>query len=260
MREHEFCPVGERQLAAYIENRLSGKERESFAGHAAGCAICRSELELWEQLGRLPEATPSAYFRQDFDAMLARESERLRRPERGPQWYRNPVIGWAAAAVFAVGGFFAGQTISTGQGQPEISELREEIRNMRGMVAIGLMQQQSAVERLRGVNFSERIENPDEGVVAALIQTLRTDSSVDVRLAACDALRRYSGRPRVRQSMIEALGVQDSPLVQLALIDAMVEVREGRALEAMSRLAASEDVNPAVKNRVQLAIRELKIQ
>lgn len=255
MRELSFCPTGERQLAAYLENRLAPRDRAAFSEHAASCPICQSELEIWDQLGKLPAPTPSAYFRQDFDAMLARQARTYAQP-----WYNKPLIAWAAAAAFALGGFFAGSWVNTQRRQPEISELRRELHNLRGMVATSLLQQQSAVERLRGVNYSVRLDNPDEDVVAALIQTLRSDSSVDVRLAATDALRKYSMRPTVRQSMAEALLLQDSPLVQLALIDTMVDLRERRAATTFTQLAARESTDPTVKSRLTKAIEELKVQ
>jgi hypothetical protein len=261
MRELNFCPTGERQLAAYLENRLNPADRASFSHHAASCPVCQGELEIWDKLNSLPSASPSAYFRQDFDSMLARESRASRLGVVRTAWYSRPQIAWAAAAVFAIGGFFAGTTLtSQPKPQPEVSELRQELHNMRGMVAMSLLQQQSAVERLRGVNYSVRLDNPDEDVVSALVQTLRSDSSIDVRLAATDALRKYSQRPQVRQAMAEALSLQDSPLVQLALIDAMVDLKERRAATAFAQLAASSEIDPTVKTRLEKAMQELKVQ
>lgn len=110
------------------------------------------------------------------------------------------------------------------------------------------------------MNYSVRLDKPDDEVVGALLQTLRGDSSVDVRLAATDALRKYSSRPKVRQSMVDALPMQDSPLMQLALIDVMVEFRERRATPNFERLARQESIDPTVKLRLDQAIEELKVQ
>ena len=186
--------------------------------------------------------------------MLARESRNRPQPQKQP-WQL-----WAAAAAIALGAFLAGTYFAGQKPKSEMAELREELRGMRTMFATSLLQQQSAVERLRGVNYSIRLDNPDQEVVGALIQTLRGDSSVDVRLAATDALRKYSTRPQVRQSMVEALTLQDSPLVQLALIDAMVEFHERRAAPAFAQLAATQSIDPTVKTRLSKAMEELKIQ
>ena len=266
MRESSFCATGERQLAAYLEKRLSVRESESFAAHVEGCETCKGEIELWEKLGKLPAAMPSAYFRQDFEVMLTREAKALRSAELSGEgiskgvWWKQPALGWAAAAIFAIGGFFSGTFLGGVKPKSEMGELREELRSMRSMMAMSLLRQQSAVERLRGVNYSVRLDNPDDEVVGALLQTLRGDSSVDVRLAATDALRKYSSRPKVRQAMVEALPMQDSPLMQLALIDVMVEFRERRATPNFEKLARQESIDPTVKLRLDQAIEELKVQ
>jgi hypothetical protein len=254
MNQTHFCPTGERQLTAFLENRLSKEDRTSFLAHSQTCSLCQSEIELWHQLSQLPAASPGPYFKQDFDAMLARESRTLQQPAK-------PTLVWvAAAAALAIGSFLAGSYSRSAQSSPEITELRQELRSMRNVVAMSLLQQQSAVERLRGVNYSVRLDNPDDGVVAALVQTLRSDSSVDVRLAAADALRRYTTRPSVRQSISDALTVQDSPLVQLALIDELVELRDRQAATAFRSLATQSDLDPNVKTRLSKAIEELQVQ
>jgi len=251
MQPRSFCPTGERQLTAYLENRLQAGDRDAFREHANTCEICSAELALWDQLESLPAPGPSPRFRTNFNNMLAAER---------PHQSGRPWLPWAAAALFAVGGFFAGNYSASERRQPPITELRGELRNLRGLVATSLLQQQSAVQRLRGVSYSVALDNPDEDVVASLVQTLRSDSSVDVRLAATDALKKYSDRPIVRQAFIEALALQGSPLVQIALIDAMVDFREGRAAGAFKSLASDTATNPAVKTRIATALEELKVQ
>lgn len=255
MKEMSFCPVGERQLATYLENRLAPRERDAFAAHAATCEICRGEIDLWERLAALPAPAPSADFERRFEQML-----RLDSGSRSPSVWQRPAVAWAAAAAFAIGGFFAGNYVGHQGPKSELDELRGEMRGMKTMVAMSLLQQQSAVERLRGVNYSVRLDNPEDEVVTALIQTLRGDSSVDVRLAAADALRKYSTRPAVRLAMVDALQSQDSPMMQLALIDTLVEFRDRRAEAPLLRLAGEPKVDPTVKQHIEKALRELKVQ
>lgn len=255
MKEMSFCPTGERQLTAWLENRLPLNERDLFATHASDCDICRGEVEIWKKLASLPAPAPGPDFQRNFNAMLCREIA----PGAVPLWHR-PLLGWAAAAALAIGAFFAGLSIGAHRPRTELDELRGEIRGMRSMVAMSLLQQQSAVERLRGVNYSVRLDNPEDEVVTALIQTLRGDSSVDVRLAAADALRKYSGRPTVRLAMVDSLQSQDSPMMQLALIDALVDFRERRAEAPLHHLAAQPRLDPTVKLRVEKALQELSVQ
>src|SRR5438105_13192920 len=88
---------------------------------------------------------------------------------------------------------------------------------MKQMVVLSMLQQQSAGARLEGVTWSTRDQQLDPKVLSALLHTLRHDPSVDVRLAALDALSRHSAQPQVRTSVVNALQDQQSPLVQVAL-------------------------------------------
>src|SRR5207253_8403487 len=68
---------------------------------------------------------------------------------------------------------------------------------MKQMVVLSMLQQQSAGARLEGVTWSTRDQQLDPKVLSALLHTLRHDPSVDVRLAALDALSRHSAQPHV---------------------------------------------------------------
>ena len=71
----------------------------------------------------------------------------------------------------------------------------EEIANTREMVALSLLQQQSATERLRGVDYTGRLRTMEPDVVSALTKAVAHDPSVNVRLAAIDALSKASASP-----------------------------------------------------------------
>jgi hypothetical protein len=106
------------------------------------------------------------------------------------------------------------------------------------------------------VDWSYRVTQPDQQVLAALLETVRYDTSVDVRLAAVDALRRYAGEPLVRSGLLEALGGAQSPLVQIALIDLMVETRDRQSIGALRRLKADQAVNEAVRERAEWGLQQ----
>jgi len=135
--------------------------------------------------------------------------------------------------------------------------LREELRGMRQMVTLSLLQQQSASERLKGVTSSSQIEQPGREVVSALIETLRNDSNVNVRLASVDALRRFGGRETVRRDVVAALPQQDSPLVQIALIDFLLEAQGPDAAMTLRRIAEDMMFDKAVRARAERGLRQV---
>lgn len=54
--------------------------------------------------------------------------------------------------------------------------------------------------------------------------------------------------------MVTALGRSDSPLVQIALIDALVDMRDRRSVTVLKKLSADQAVNESVRQRANWAI------
>src|SRR5207244_1063751 len=81
---------------------------------------------------------------------------------------------------------------------------------------------------------------------------LRYDASVDVRLAALDALSRHGRQPQVHKAILDSLQ-QQSPLVQVALIDLLLEWRDPDAAQRLQALQQAPNLNPTVRQRVEWA-------
>jgi hypothetical protein len=139
-----------------------------------------------------------------------------------------------------------------------VVQLREEVRHTRQLVALSLLQQQSASERLKGVDWSNRMSRPDPQVLSALLHTVNYDQNVNVRLAALDALHQSASNQMVRRGLTESLDRQTSPMVQIALIDLLVDIREREAAEAVKDLMRETGLNPEVRERAGWALRQLQ--
>lgn len=140
----------------------------------------------------------------------------------------------------------------------EVHELSQEVGELRQMVILSLMQQQSAVERLKGVNWSNQLDRPSNDIVAALIDSLMHDPNVNVRMASIDALKRFAERENVKAATLQALSSQTSPLVQMALIDFMVETRDRGSIDEMRRLSSDHSVDQTVRSRAVWGIDQLE--
>src|SRR5690348_5884036 len=257
-------------LSDYCERRLSTTDMAFAREHAELCANCRADFEMWQKLAALPQLEPSSASRFRFQHMLNAyqegrwEKSSLER-EQGNwffTWMRSafaaPMAGALATCLLLVG-FIAGEHVSSSRQveNPQMTALQSEVTTLRQLVALSMLEQQSASQRLQGVNFSTQVERPDPEISTALLHALRFDSSVDVRLAALDALRRYKDDRQVRSGLLNALQDQQSPLVQIALIDLFVEMRESSAKEGFRRIEQDTKVNPAVRQRAQWGISQL---
>jgi hypothetical protein len=164
----------------------------------------------------------------------------------------------AAALALLVIGFLAGMYIDRNNtNSNELASLHRELTSTRQLVALSMLQQESASDRLQGVSWSRRIDAADPQIMDALVHTLRYDNSVDVRLAALDALRRYTDQQPIRTSIEDSFRNQKSPMVQIALVDFVVELRDRGAVDKLKSFQQTPDLNPAVRQRVEWGISKL---
>jgi len=128
---------------------------------------------------------------------------------------------------------------------------------MKQLVTLSLLQQQSASDRLRGVEWSYRLAPPDEQVLSALLRALDSDPNVNVRLAAVDALHQFGADSAVRKGLLRSLEVQRSPLVQFELINLMVDLKEKGSVPVLKELSQRQDLDPTVRERAEWGLQKL---
>jgi HEAT repeat protein len=262
-----ICGHAKELIAASWTGEIDAAQETKLKQHLAACPDCAAEMSqltaMWDRLADLPAPEPSLALTARWESTL----EGLQGTRRPPSWRfslaalwpRRPVWQVGIAAAFLVIGLLIGLAAGSWQrgSKSEIAALREEVANTKELVALSLLRQQSASERLRGVDYSTRMPTMEPDVLSALMQAVNHDPSVNVRLAAIDALTRVSGNPRVRQSMVQALTQQDSPMVQAALIDYVVDARDPAAMGTIRQLTTRPDLNPSVRRRADQAVREL---
>jgi len=254
------CEEARTQFVDYWRGTLEDPVGE-FRAHLDSCERCQTEAhelrDLWGTLGALPEEDPSLEMRTRFYDSLRARRQREGERRKAFWWVRHPVFQAAGAAAILVIGIATGYLVR-GRDSSEVSQLRGEVYNMRQLVALSLLQQQNASDRLRGVNYAYRVEQSDPQVLSALLTTLDHDSNVNVRLAAVDAVRNFTDSPVGRKGLVQALAKQDSPLVQIAILDQIVELHEKSAAPAIQFLLSGQTVNPDVRQRAQWALKQLQ--
>lgn len=264
------CENIKHKFPDFLVGDLGQKEKDEIQLHLAECVSCREELEnlsaIWTKLGVLPEEQPSAGLRERFYGMLKNYKEDMRREKtirdvrktlgRLAERFRvkRPAFQLAAGFSFLLIGLFIGYFLRTGH---QNTELRNEIHSMQQMLAVSLLEQRSPTERLRGINLSASMEKPGAQTIEALLDTLNNDPNINVRLAAVDALYLFYNYPTVKESVISSLSNQNSPLVQVALVDLLVTMRERQALESFKKLVQANELDPGVKQILERGIREL---
>jgi hypothetical protein len=167
-------------------------------------------------------------------------------------------------AIFAAGlllaGFLGGRYEPASRARTsEIAQLEGQVESLRQLVAMSLLREQSPSARLRGVTYTYQMAQPDEQVEQALLYAVTHDSNVNVRLSAVDALQKFASEPAVRRAMADAITAQDSPMVQVALVDGLTQWNDKSALPALRKLAQDDRTDAAVRQRAASAVQEMEI-
>src|SRR5262249_13177429 len=150
------CEEVRTKFADHVTSGVEGPLPSQIALHLATCDSCRRDLtdadelqSVWATMESIPEleSTPEAHSR--FDLMIAAYNEG--RNQRSPYlaWPRRLSLQFALGATLLALGVGVGHQIrpvpspADNQRSREVAELRGELIEMKQMVALSLMQQES---------------------------------------------------------------------------------------------------------------------
>lgn len=253
-------------IPEYLSGRLTAVESAFFENAMAADSGLRAEVEelrsLWQGLALLAEEKPSAAMRAQFYRKLNALPRGHGRSVERHSWWN---LAWPkqlafGALLFAVGLFAGRATLDQRVHTDEIAQMRSQVRGLQEMVALSLLERQSPTSRLEGVAWSNKIDRPNEELLNALVAALNHDPNVNVRLSSLDALEKFTGDGAISKALVDSIQRQDSPLVQVALIDSLVRIRDHSAADEFKKLTVASEVNPAVRQRAQWGLEKLTYQ
>lgn len=274
------CEKIREQIPECLAGRLDKAARETVVEHLETCAGCRAEVAelnaVWRGMETLklanapaPDAAAKARFMEMLEAYQAglgvgqvQGSTRL----RGGWLAAHPMWQAAMAAGLLIGGILFGRYQKVGPNPvppaageiSEVAQLRGQVESLRQLVTLSMLQQQSPSARLRGVTYSEQMARPDQQVEQALLFAVSHDTNVNVRLSAVDALQKYGGSPEVVRAMLDAIPVQESPMVQIALIDMLVQLNATNVTPGLVKLSRDQQIPEVVRQRAAWAAQRME--
>lgn len=253
-------------IPQYLAGELTAAEKEAFEDQLSKNADLRIELAelrlVWQGLELVSQEQPSAAVRARFYQRL--NAVNKGRSEASGRGWRSWKIGVpqlaGALALFVLGVFVGRVNMAHSVSGLEIAQLRGQVEGLRQTVALSLLDGESATSRLEGVSWSTQVQRPDSELVSALLATLNHDQNINVRLASLDALEKLAGDATVRKALEQSIPLQSSPLVQIALIDALVHIRDNAATGELRKISSDEEVNASVRQRAQWGLQKLNYQ
>jgi hypothetical protein len=256
----------EELLPEYIGGMLSKSQEEDVKLHLDECASCRQayeqELRLEQELSLVKPSQPSQKLKKDVFAMIEEEKKSL---ESSPKARQAFLFSWqtmsrvAAAVLLVAMGYWwgnKGELQITDNNQ--VAEMKQEIGEIKEMLMLANLKAQYPSERIQAVSQVENYSRIDPKLIEALVTTLNTDASPNVRLAAANALQKFAtANSTVRAELVRSLEFQTEPIVQISLINMMVELEEKSAVNKLKSLIDNEATLPEVRKQAQLGIEVL---
>jgi HEAT repeat protein len=258
----------------YLEGNLNEAQQREFEALVQTGQIREEELQAlhatFTNFSTLPEPEPGPGLEAKFRHMLAAKIEQAELAKPQYTWtdlwqsigaILSPARLAYTLVVFGFGFFAAWLAFSPNQQpqqqSPDTQQLAMELSQMKQLLFTTLIDQPTAVDRLKAVNISQEIPEADEKVINALFNSLNHDPNVNVRLAAIEALKQHVDRPEVREQLILSINRQESPMVQIALADLMQALQERNAVPQLRQLLQDENTNELVKDKIKESINVL---
>jgi hypothetical protein len=269
------CKDYREQFTSLLTGELTQIERSRIESHLSECADCRKEFEaaekVWNLMGDFPEPEPSESMRTIFDAILTNfRNEAIARKNPARVWIiklreywsmqAQPRLAFSLLLIMTglIGGYLLHQPGQSAVSyNKQIDSLSSEVSQMKQVMMLSLLNDPSASQRIRAVSYTEEISSVDLKVIGALFTTLNEDPNVNVRLATLEALVKLAHEPKVREGLVRSIELQESPLMQTAIADAMVQLQEKSSVQSLRKLLNKKDLNKMVKINIEKSIQKL---
>lgn len=218
-------------------------------------ALYQQLKDVLQAMDNVTPVNPSFELQSNFNKLLKKEISKRETPTI---FFHTTFFRIAASvALLIIGGGIVFWMNAYHQQQMAIESMRKEMEASKHAMIVMLHNQQSASQRLQAANVAYKMENADDEIVNALVKTMNEDTNTNVRLAALDALSKFHQQQHVRKALIASLSRQHDPVVQIALIRLMVDMKEKDVVNELQRITNDEEALPAVKDEAHAGILRL---
>ncbi len=246
------------QLIDYREDNLTDEQITEVENNLMSSEKWRAilaDLTLLDDLmEQVPLVQPSTKSKQRFEQLLAAEQQstpivNLNQSNKTLTFSINQLLQMAAAIVLLIMGVGIGTQFKNNQSQQmEIAALKSEMLGQKKLLALSLLQQTSASDRIKGVNISLKETRMDDQILNALIDRMNLDKNINVQLKAIEGLVQFGENKIVITALVKALTNQKSPEVQIAIMEALVTLKVKDAYPQFQEILRDKETIDAVKN------------
>lgn len=164
------------------------------------------------------QSTQQATVPQQSNYRSSSQEQALSLVEKVKSWFLPTSIAqFATLALVFVLGFNVNQGPSKDKKNAAYSGLQQEVSSLTAMLAMSMLQKDSASERLSGVAYSRQTDLSNPLLVEQLINLLARDKSTSVRLAIINSLGQLTSFGSSEQQLFTMAIHEENLLVQIEL-------------------------------------------
>lgn len=252
-------------LPEYLEGLLAYDQKKEVEQHLNDCSNCAKELYQYRTMLNafdleLGEA-PNNELREVFHKLILEEKHMLGEFSQSRSIKKHTPKNWlpktlkiAAGLVLLISSYLYGSYHNSMKTNKEIAVLKEKNMGIRQTAMLSLMENKSASKRIQGVNYAEEFSQPDEAILKALTERMLNDENANVRLTAVNALTVFVKSKSVMVALIKALESEKDPNIQIAVIHALVKLKDRNAIAPIKQLLDQNDTQFFVKEQIRSLI------
>ncbi len=259
MNKEEAIALWQDQLAGTLDSEQERELNEFLIEHPEVKAELADLEQTWMMMDHIDRPEPSSEMDARFFTMMAKYDSKestAEFPLAGIiRWFLN---GWQVGLASLIIGLLIGWWMLPSQQQSQdVKQLSSEIQDMKTMMMLTLIEQPKAQDRIQAVSLSTELKGTDKRVINALISTMNADDNLNVRLSALESLTGFGQESTVREALVKAILEQQSPIMQVAIADALVLIQAKNSVDELEKLKETIE-DDLVKDHLEESIKTLK--
>jgi len=167
-------------------------------------------------------------------------------------WFTpTPIAQFATLTLVFVLGFNLNQTPNDERNSEVYSGLQQDISSLTTVLAMSMLQKDSASERLSGVAYSRQTDLSNPLLVEQLIALLARDKSTSVRLAIINSLGQLTSFGSSEQQLFTLLIEEENLLVQIELCRLLLNYGSVDIKKLLTEQVNQQQLKPEVREFIK---------
>jgi hypothetical protein len=163
----------------------------------------------------------------------------------------TPVAQFATLTLVFVLGYNVNLTPNNQKSSEAYSVLQEDISSLTTVLALSMLQKDSASERLSGVAYSRKTGLSNPVLVEQLIELLTRDKSTSVRLAIINSLEELQSFGSFEQQLLTMATKEENLLVQIELCRLLLNYGSVEVKNLLTEQANQHQLKPEVQEFIK---------